>query len=394
MSKKSLKVNEPKEHWKAVVAARSRESARYLPESRPDPLLLDSADRLNSPEQQRDEVLPDFTQPYRDLLPNSILELANQSGYAAVFLQENLEVVYNVSTFLYRTEFPGKLPFRPFRGGELFCDPERRKDALKLVFPTPKPTKKMFKYGKMVGEGGFGVVMCARAKVIPKGAGTTSPSGKKVKVKEVAVKKLIHSTSKQQKQNFDELGFLATLAHPNIVNFYYALHVKENTDESGAIVEELWLVTEFLLGGTLDQASTYKAWPQNSVAFVAWQILSALEYLHSQNIAHRDLKSTNVMMSVKGEIKLIDFGLCCDFQSGPRTQILGTSHWIPPEMIKGVPHSLPVDIWSLGVWYGKKNEKKEQKQKSKEGKKTKRRKKEKKRQRIQKKKEKTKKRKR
>jgi len=85
------------------------------------------------------------------------------------------------------------------------------------------------------------------------------------------------------------------------------------------------------------------------VAYVAREILKALEYLHKLNLVHRDLKSTNVMMSISGHIKLIDFGLCADFSDGPRKKILGSPFWIPPEMIKHKPHSFPADLWSLGV---------------------------------------------
>jgi len=55
------------------------------------------------------------------------------------------------------------------------------------------------------------------------------------------------------------------------------------------------------------------------------------------------------MMSIKGEIKLIDFGLCGDFSEGPLIKMLGSPYWIPPEMILRKPHSFPADIWSLGV---------------------------------------------
>jgi len=74
-----------------------------------------------------------------------------------------------------------------------------------------------------------------------------------------------------------------------------------------------------------------------------------LEFLHSRNFAHRDLKSANIMMSIKGEIKLIDMGFCADFSAGPRTKMLGSNYWISPEMIQNKPHSCPVDIWSLAI---------------------------------------------
>ena len=57
------------------------------------------------------------------------------------------------------------------------------------------------------------------------------------------------------------------------------------------------------------------------------------------------------MMTVQGEIKLIDFGLVADVVNGISTMrgILGTTFWIPPEMIRGEPHSYPADVWSMGI---------------------------------------------
>jgi len=85
------------------------------------------------------------------------------------------------------------------------------------------------------------------------------------------------------------------------------------------------------------------------VIYIAIEILSALKYLHSKGWAHRDLKSPNIMISLDGEIKLIDFGLCTDMSNGDQTKLLGSAFWIPPEMINRQPHNISTDIWSFGV---------------------------------------------
>jgi len=127
--------------------------------------------------------------------------------------------------------------------------------------------------------------------------------------------------------------------HPNIVNFYEAFEVDQ----------EVWIVTEFLEGGTLDLAIKVHRFNEQHIAYVAREVLKGVDYLHSQNYIHRDLKSANVMMSISGEIKIIDFGLCCDLHTGPRQQTLGSPYWMPPEMVMRIPHSTKADIWSYSI---------------------------------------------
>lgn len=61
---------------------------------------------------------------------------------------------------------------------------------------------------------------------------------------------------------------------------------------------------EYMQGGTLAEAVERYSFAESSVAYVAREILKALEYLHGHNLVHRDLKSANVMLTVEGKIKL------------------------------------------------------------------------------------------
>jgi len=190
------------------------------------------------------------------------------------------------------------------------------------------PLQKLFKNDYVAGSGGYGKVYMAK------------DLATKVKI---AIKKLPHDTQKHKINNWCEVGFISQCDHPNIVKYHYSyLNVKKNS-------EEVWMIFQYLHGGTLSEAARSFKLSERHIAFVAREICKALKYLHNKNWAHRDLKSSNVMMDISGSIKLIDFGLCADMNEGPRRKMLGSSYWIPPEMIKCEPHTISVDIWSLGV---------------------------------------------
>lgn len=86
-----------------------------------------------------------------------------------------------------------------------------------------------------------------------------------------------------------------------------------------------------------------------------WQMLSGLHYLHSNEIAHRDLKCENILISKSGNVKLADFGFatfCVDLDGIPllSTTFCGSTCYAAPEILSGTPHDpKPADVWSLGV---------------------------------------------
>jgi serine/threonine protein kinase len=148
-----------------------------------------------------------------------------------------------------------------------------------------------------------------------------------------------NTNEKEVLSNLSEIAFLSIFSHPNIVKYIASYKVKK----------EVWMIMEFMEGGTLSEAVKAYNFYESQIAYVAREILKGLEYLHSMNYGHRDLKSSNVMMTVQGQIKLIDFGLCTDFSNGPKQHTVGSPFWIPPEMIQNKPHNLKVDIWSFAV---------------------------------------------
>ena len=101
--------------------------------------------------------------------------------------------------------------------------------------------------------------------------------------------------------------------------------------------KELWEVIRDI--GLLNKEQTQ---------YYGGSILLAIDYLHKQKIIYRDIKPENVMVSIKGYIKIIDFGTVKEIKDRTST-IIGTSHYMAPEITKGEGYSFQVDIWSIAI---------------------------------------------
>ena len=82
-------------------------------------------------------------------------------------------------------------------------------------------------------------------------------------------------------------------------------------------------------------------------------MILSLEYLHTYNIIYRDIKPENIMVDAKGIMKLIDMGTAKILEGkrgmGNRTfTIIGTPHYMAPEIITGKGYNMLVDLWSVG----------------------------------------------
>ncbi|NXI30998.1 PAK3 kinase, partial [Sterrhoptilus dennistouni] len=79
--------------------------------------------------------------------------------------------------------------------------------------------------------------------------------------------------------------------------------------------------------------------------------LQGLDFLHSNLMIHRDVKSCNILLRRDGSVKLADFGLSTHLitDQNQRTSMVGTSWWMAPEIVTHKPYGPKVDIWSFGI---------------------------------------------
>lgn len=152
-------------------------------------------------------------------------------------------------------------------------------------------------------------------------------------------------TEDDLQQLYEEIYIMCQLDHPNIVRL-------EEVYESKS---EIYLVQEYCTGGELfdrlDEQPDYHFTEPECVRLVK-QILSALQYIHSKGIVHRDLKLENFLFSGRGadsELKMIDFGLSKHFNFGEvQHEAVGTPYTVAPEVILG-SYDERCDIWAVGV---------------------------------------------
>ena len=163
-----------------------------------------------------------------------------------------------------------------------------------------------------------------------------------------------HSVEKEKilaKYFVNERKIMLSLDHPFIVKM-----VKSMKNSLYC-----FLLIEFINGVNLDQYLSNREHKQDiyETQFYIGCLLLMLDYLQKKSIAHRDLKPSNIMIDNNGYLKMIDFGTSKILSSSDYTStIIGTPHYIAPEILQGKGYSLSCDFWSLGIcmyeiFYGK-----------------------------------------
>lgn len=144
-----------------------------------------------------------------------------------------------------------------------------------------------------------------------------------------------------------EARTLSRLDHPAIATVFDLDHA-DGTE---------FLVMEFVRGMTLAERLQQGPLPEAEALAVAVQAADALAAAHELGVIHRDFKPANVMVTVRGHVKVLDFGLaaCLDQQpvsaSGPtrRIELTGTVHYMSPEQLLGQPADAADDLFAFGA---------------------------------------------
>ncbi|XP_062550028.1 serine/threonine-protein kinase Nek8 [Armigeres subalbatus] len=187
---------------------------------------------------------------------------------------------------------------------------------------------------RTVGQGSFGVAVLYER----------SLDGQVVVMKQINLSDL---TKSERDLAMNEVDVFSKLHHPNIIAYL------------GSFVrgDFLFIEMEFADKGTLAQILIEKSHgerlPERFILNIFEQITSAINYMHSQNILHRDLKTANVFMNKRGIVKIGDFGISKIMSTRIHAQtVLGTPYYFSPEMCEGKEYDEKSDIWALGCIVG------------------------------------------
>ncbi len=144
----------------------------------------------------------------------------------------------------------------------------------------------------------------------------------------------------------------SSLNHPNICTIH------EVGDSDG----EAYIVMEQVEGQPLSSLLGTNGLPPDSVIRYGMQIADALAHAHEHGVIHRDLKSTNAMVTTEGRVKVLDFGLAARLRDAELQEatsstvpladsrmIVGTLPYLAPELLRGEPADAKTDTWALGI---------------------------------------------
>ncbi|KAF7725761.1 hypothetical protein EC973_009378 [Apophysomyces ossiformis] len=188
-------------------------------------------------------------------------------------------------------------------------------------------TTAQYQLGNCIGKGQFGSVYRA----------LDLATGEIVAVKRIA----LDGQGDVDQEMMKEVSLLKTLSHSNVIQFLGFIPSDRHIN----------IVLEYAENGSLvSTLKAFGAFPEKLVASFCIKILKGLEYLHSNDVVHCDLKAANILTTKTGDVKLTDFGVSLNLKlkGADDGSVSGTPNWMAPEVIELKGTSTKADIWSLG----------------------------------------------
>lgn len=160
----------------------------------------------------------------------------------------------------------------------------------------------------------------------------------------VAAKVFRSATDELGRKRFaEEARILAGLSHPGLVTVH----------DFSADEDELYLIMQLIEGGTLADVTEAGPMPPEDVADIGGKLADVLAHVHGNDVVHRDVKPTNVLIGNDGRAFLADFGVSRLADAAGRLtdsgMVVGTTTYMAPEQVSGGDVGFPADVYALGL---------------------------------------------
>lgn len=214
--------------------------------------------------------------------------------------------------------------------------PPKQQEARHSSSSQPQGDRKQigkYRLESVLGRGGMGTVYRC-----------VSPDGRTLALK-VLFQRIDQEDDAVRERFEREIRILGALNHPDIVQI-----VDSGTDQS-----QFFFVMEFVDGEPLDAVlSRIKTCEPNTAIYIVRHVAETFSYVHQQGIMRNDIKPSNMILTRRGAIKLVDFGIASfanehTAKTDTNPSVVGSVRYLSPERLSGRPPTPQSDVFSLGV---------------------------------------------